>query len=420
MVAGSYRPDRCGVADYTARLRRELSALGVESVVLTDHAAAGAAAGDDVVGCVRGWSAWQLPPLASAVRRLGVDLLHVQHAAGTYGFRRGVFFLPPLLRASGWRGALVTTAHEYGWWEWRGPRPFRGLVERAKRFGQAREWWDREDGFLLTGSRAIVAPHEDVERVIVGRLPGRAARVARIPIGANVEPVEHDRAAARARLLAEAGWPSDAHVVAFFGFLHPVKGLETLLPAFRRVHEREPRARLLLVGGVESLALRGEKAAAYGRELDGQVQRLGLGAVVRRTGYLSGEEVSRRLSGADLGALPFNHGVTLKSGSLLALLGHGVPVVATRADPPAPALEEERFTRIVPPREEGALADALLALLRDGRAQRRMAEAGREFAGGFAWPRIARRHAALYRRALRSEDSYTAFRVRTGGDRSFR
>ena len=40
LIAGTYAPDRCGVADYTDRLRTALSQLGIESVVLTTVAAA--------------------------------------------------------------------------------------------------------------------------------------------------------------------------------------------------------------------------------------------------------------------------------------------------------------------------------------------------------------------------------------------
>ena len=56
LIAGSYQPERCGVAHYTARLREALGKHGIESVVLTTHAAA-SAHDLSVQGVVHNWRA---------------------------------------------------------------------------------------------------------------------------------------------------------------------------------------------------------------------------------------------------------------------------------------------------------------------------------------------------------------------------
>jgi hypothetical protein len=169
-----------------------------------------------------------LPALAGAVRwaerERGVNLLHVQHAGGTYGFRRAVFFLPPLLRAAGVRLPLVTTAHEYAWWEWEPRFVPKDALEATKTWGQRRSLRDREDGFLLTGSHAIVATNAPIADAIAGCLPSSRSRLHRIPLAANVDAAPVKRGVARKLLRARFGWPSDSEVVTFFGFLHPVKG----------------------------------------------------------------------------------------------------------------------------------------------------------------------------------------------------
>lgn len=170
------------------------------------------------------------------------------------------------------------------------------------------------------------------------------------------------------------GWPEDSVAIAFFGFLHPVKGLETLLPAFKQVLETQPQARLLLVGGVESLALRGEDAKRYWNKLHSLVQELGLIQLVHLTGYVSAETASHYLAGADIGVLPFNHGLTLKSGSLLALLAHGLPVVATQHITPLP---DGHPVRLVPPRDVDALAAGLLELLNNPARRTQLGADGR-------------------------------------------
>ncbi len=404
MVAGTYRPERCGVAHYTQRLRSALGERGVSSLVLTTAEAAQASEDSSVRGVVRGWGLADLPRLvravAGAARDIKADVIHIQHAAGTYGFKRALFFLPPLLRAAGVRTPLVTTVHEYAWWEWEPRFVPRGALEALKTWGQRRGVWDREDGFLLTGSDALITTNAHFADTITERLPGLAPRLYRAPLVANVDAAPVERAEARDQVRSRFGWPPKAPVVAYFGFLHPVKGLETLLEAFAEVLEGRSQARLLLVGGVESLALRGEEAAWYWNKLRALVADLGLDGMVAMTGYVPEREASRLLSGADVGVLPFNHGVNLKSGALLTLFAHGLPVVATRSEPPEPELAAGRLVRLVERRDASGLATALLGLLADTPERSRLGEAGYAYSRDLSWSAIAERHVEVYEAVL--------------------
>lgn len=397
-VAGTYQPDRCGVAHYTACLRSHLPP-DIRSIVLTTQAAAIATGDATVRGAVQGWQLSDLPDLVRSIRAANPDLLHIQHAAGTYGFERAIFLLPLLLRLRGWQQPIVTTVHEYGWWEWQPDCVPPRLLEGLKQWGQTEGWWDREDGFLLTQSSAIVTTNAEAETVMLDRLPQLAHRVSRIPIAANIEVAPIERAAAH-RLLDELGWAEEGLTIAFFGFLHPVKGLEILLSAFQDVRAQHPQTRLLLIGGVESLALRGDEAKAYWEKIHALVAHLGLGRSVHLTGYLSAEKTSHYLSAADIGVLPFHHGVTLKSGSLLTLMAHGLPTVATRAQPPEPDLADGEILRLVPPRDREALAAALLDLMANPTLRSRFSQVGRVFVQPFCWESIAQKHGDIYRSLL--------------------
>lgn len=404
IVAGTYRPERDGVAHYVLRLREALTGRGISSVVLTTREAAREMRDGGVRGIVDGWGPGDLPALVRGIRdavREGADMVHVQHAAGTYGFRRAVFFLPPLMRAAGVRVPVVTTVHEYAWWEWepRGVPP--ALVEAAKIWGQRRGLWDREDGFLLTGSDGLVTTNAPAENAIRERLPSLAGRLRRIPLTANVDVVPIRGEDARREARSRFGWPANAEVVAYFGFLHPVKGIENLLEAHARLLKQRPRARLILIGGAESLALPGEEASSYRNGLEKLVLGLGLGDTVAITGYLPEDEASRLLSGADVGVLPFNQGVTLKSGSLLTLLGHGLPTVVTRSDPPEPDLSDDGFTRAVERRDIPDIAHAISGLLADPTERERLAEGGRGYVHNLSWPTTAESHEEVYEMVLR-------------------
>lgn len=400
IIAGTYQPERCGVAHYTAHLRNFLKKYAVESVVLTTHSAAQTINDPSVRGVVQDWRLADLIPLVRAIGSTNADILHIQHAAGTYGFQRPIFLLPLILRASGYQKPIVTTIHEYGWWEWQPSRIPHQLLEWLKQWGQQRGWWDREDGFLLTGSEAIITTNADAETVIHARLPQLANPVYRIPIGANVEVATIERLEARQQLRQQYNWSDDALVIVFFGFLHPVKGLETLLPAFKRVLAKQPQARLLLVGGVESLALRADDAKRYWDKLHTLVAELDLNQKVQMTGYVNADTASHYLTGADMGVLPFNHGVTLKSGSLLALFAHRLPVVATRREPPDQELGSESLIHLVPPRDVDALSAALLKLVTNPTMREQLATTSDAFVRRFSWSDIAQKHLEVYKNLL--------------------
>jgi glycosyltransferase involved in cell wall biosynthesis len=369
--------------------------------VLTTKGAARDSKDQRVKGVVRGWGLPDLPALVRYLRRAKPDVIHVQHAAGAYGFKRAVFFLPPLLRAAGCRAPLVTTVHEYGWWEWepRGVPP--GVIEALKIWGQRCGVWDREDGFLLTGSDVLLTTNIHAESSITERLPWLSSRMQRVPLVANVDTASVGRDEARDEARSRYGWPPDAEIAAYFGFLHPVKGIENLLKAHKEVLKRHPKARLLLIGGAESLAL-GNEADWYWNKLQTLARELGLDGTVKMTGYVTEEEASRLLSGADVGVLPFNEGVTLKSGTLLALFAHGLPVVATRPDPPEPDLVNGRLVRLVERRDVAGMSAVLSELLADAPQRARLGEAGRIYTRNLSWSAIAERHEQVYEAVLKS------------------
>lgn len=395
-VAGGYQPQRCGVADYLAHLRTALIQQGIASQVVTTRISAESVNKPDVIGAVDNW---RLPDLASLVRVLmthPTDVLHIQHAAGSYGFQRSIFLLPLVLRSLGYRQPIVTTAHEYGWWEWQPRWIPAGFLEFAKEWGQKRGWWDREDGWLLTGSDAIITTNDNIAAIVRDRLPQLGDRLHSIPIAANVSVAPIERDVARHQLRQTLDWPENADVITFFGFLHPVKGIETLLQAMQKVVDRYPNARLLLIGGVETLSLQGEDAERYWQKIQSLIAELHISQSVHCTGYVSAEQASHYLSGADIGVLPFNPGVTLKSGSLLALFAHQLPTIITESGETDPVLLQSDLVRRVPPRCIPSLATTLLELLGDRPQLDRLSVNGHQFVQSRTWEAIAFQHRMIY------------------------
>ncbi len=395
-LSGSYAPDKDGVSDYTRILRERLHGRGFDTPVLTTCEAADHLKDPEVQGAVENWKPTSLPRLVGAIQHANPDVLHIQWAPGSYRFNRSLFYLMPLLRASGWHNPVVTTLHEYGNWElhpdWLPDR----LDERVKQFGQRRGWWDRETGFLVTGSNRVICTNDNAFHLLYDRLPHILDHLYKIPLGPNI-CLHRNGSDPRRRLREDFDWPAGAQVVAFFGFVHPVKGLETLFRAFRQVQANRPQARLLVAGGYESLSLPGEEAEDYMDSLLRLLSELGISDQVAFSGFIPDHTASLYLQGADVGVLPFNHGVNLKSGSLLALLEHGLPTIVTRHDPPEPLLEEQKVACLMEPKAPDELASALDRLLSDPVARESYSHAAQDFAQQFSWQRILDDHEALYR-----------------------
>ena len=213
MIQGPADPERDGVADYVRHLTAALHAAGDEVVPVP-------------VDGVR--------KTANRVRAWRPDVVHVQFAPSAFGFSALPGLLPDLVRDRPW----VTTLHEYGWWSVAAPACRRCCGDRSSVAGcgtARRGGSSRAAAAILTTNPG----HAHVVRQRFGRtaihVPARAERP-----GPVLSSGPADRAATRRRL----GVPEDAQVVAFFGFVHPVKGLRYLIEALARLRAtgRRPAA----------------------------------------------------------------------------------------------------------------------------------------------------------------------------------
>lgn len=366
MVQGRAEPERDGVADYVVHLTRALCADGVDVV--------------DV----------PVDGLCAAARRVRAarpDLVHVQFAPSAFAFSPRPGLLPDLLRGT----PVVTTLHEYGWWaapSW--------MPEWVWRAGERRRWFDRETWRLAPASAVAVTTNAGHARVLAHRLGMDAVRV---PLAPNVPDLggAQPRDVVRTRL----GVPRDAQVVAFFGFVHPVKGLRYLVEAVAALRREGRALHLLVLGGFTSLALPEPAARAFRAELAAWTRTCGVAEHVTVTGHLPAGQVSAALHASDLAAFPFTAGTTTKSGALLSAFAHGLPTLVTAAYPPDPELVDGQ-TVVVAPRVRDArvLVEGLRQLLDDPPLRERVARGGAALAADRTWERIAAAHRELYTRVL--------------------
>lgn len=165
-------------------------------------------------------------------------------------------------------------------------------------------------------------------------------------------------------LAAKLGIPAGAPVVGTVAMLRPEKDHDTFLRAARLVHDRVPEARFLIVGdGVER------------ERLERLTAELGLRDRVLFTGRRT--DVPRLLTVFDVSVLS---SVTVETFpmSFLEAMAMERPLVTTRVGGVPEMIEEGENGFVVPPRDPGALADALVRTVGDRDVARRMGRRSRE------------------------------------------
>ncbi len=221
-------------------------------------------------------------------------------------------------------------------------------------------------------ARRVVVPSEHSRRAAAALYGLPAERLAVVPEGIDLAPWD---ALLASRPPREAAPP----VILSVARQYPRKNTRALVAAMPAVREAVPGARLRVVGGGPMLPA-----------LKAQALSLGLGGCVEFLGELAGEEAVRReYLGADVFCLP-----SLQEGFgivYLEAMAAGLPIVALRAAATPEVAAEGEVALLAPPRDEAALAGALIRLLRDGPLRARLGAAGRRRARRYGWGRVAQR-----------------------------
>ena len=405
LVCGYLDPARDGVADYTRRLAAHLSRTGVNPLIVTTFELA-RAAGVGAVGVTARWDVRGVVAAARAIRRLDLDLVHVQFAPSVFGFSRAVGLLPILLSK---RIPLIVTLHEYGVWSGHGHGG--GVRSALWSAAERRGYADRETLLLAHRADCLLVSSPEQLAALRARIRHRAPAVVEVPIGLNVEITTGHRTRARVDVRRQLGAAPDSSLVVFFGFLHPEKALDGLIAAVAALRAQDPGIQLVLIGGTESHSVPSAAALELRQQLRQVAAAHGVQDRVHFTGYLPDADISRLLQAADVAAFPLNAGVTRKSSSLLAALAAGLPAVATAPQVTVNGPSEIDGVLWVPSRDTTALADALARVLSDRALAHRLTVTGRARAATHSWEAIAAMHAQVYARTLafhRADGSWTA------------
>ncbi len=182
--------------------------------------------------------------------------------------------------------------------------------------------------------------------------------------------------------------PEEAGMILFFGRIWEYKGLEYLIRAEPLISAQVPGLRIAIAG-------QGEDFARY-RRLMVHPERFAV-----YNDYVPDERRAELFQKASVVVLPYVEAT--QSGVIPVAYTFAKPVVATTVGGLPSMVEHGRTGYLVPPRDEQALADAVVRLLKDPGLRHQMgAHARQKLEAECAAPIVARQTLAVYRRALSS------------------
>jgi len=173
-----------------------------------------------------------------------------------------------------------------------------------------------------------------------------------IPAPSFIRIPDEGAGSARRRGRQALGLEEDEIAIIYYGFLYPLKGVETLITAFGQLPSK---TRLLIVGGTDD--------EAYARSLRELSHKEGRADRILWIGHCDDEKSSLYLYTADICVLPFNVGVRLNNSSFVAAAAHNLPIVTTRGEMLEEPFIDGENVRLCPPKNPAAMTKAINELI---------------------------------------------------------
>ncbi len=270
-----------------------------------------------------GRAKWSLMPILDVLRTIRRDKIQLIHASGMKGILTA--------RIAGMIASVPVISHLHD------QMPFSAALAKLIR------WTAGWSTHTLAVSREVALFADKSLRI-------DPSRTEVLTNGLAADEIRKTPVEAGLKFREQVGVSPDMKLIGVVGRLIPVKGHEILLRAMPAILEKEPSARLLIIGDGPERS-----------QLESRVCELGLSGYVFFTGNVT--DVYAALRALDVCAIPsLNEGLPY---SLLEALAIGKPVVASAVGGLAEALRHCENGVLVRPNDAQALAQALHSVLTD-------------------------------------------------------
>ena len=329
ILCPDFPPKTSGIGDYTNLLSQELANLVEEVVIITSlQFPEGSAEAERlnqqviVLPIIKRWSIFYVRKIFQAIKREEPDLVNIQYATFLYE-KKGVPLFAPLIACvlkALTKIKIVTTFHETYL-----QRDFihqklslgtflkqclRALVQRIS-----------ASGLIFFSDESILTIQKRMKR-IQKLFKKKAPHIHCLSIPSCIR-VHERREEVRSQIRTRLGISPNHIVLTKFGTLHNTQKYEMAVRCLAKLKQLGfDKVILLFIGHVN------RKQPSY-IHITKLAEYLNVSKQIIWTGKLSEEEVSFHLSAADIGLLLYTRGVSTTRSTFSALLGHGLPAIAT-------------------------------------------------------------------------------------------
>jgi glycosyltransferase involved in cell wall biosynthesis len=367
VISPSLPPAAEGEAEHGLQISERLAARGHNVTVVThDRYAEPAARPTGPVWGMAGWRWRDLPRLIAHLRRSRAEGVVLIYTARLFDEHPMITFLPTVLRlclpAS--RLVVLVEIHRAPFIRGRAVR----LVRKLAAMLAGSQGLDYGYGSLLRDAHGVAALGPTILQHLLPHAPGLGRRGFVIPPPPLVTRPAGFDGPARLRARQRLGADNSTCLLAYFGFVYPNKGVETLLDALSLLVRAGRPVRLVMAGGGRAKAdMGGPALTPYEATLAARAQALGVaGHMVWADGYAAGADtVAQDLLAADLAVLPFDDGAELRRSSIAVVAEMGLPLVTTTPTHDEPAFQHGHNVWLCPPGDAAALDAAVSQVIDD-------------------------------------------------------
>jgi D-inositol-3-phosphate glycosyltransferase len=196
---------------------------------------------------------------------------------------------------------------------------------------------------------------------------------------------------------AHFGMPPNHHMVLFVGRIQPLKGIDILIRAMKRVTEQMPNWRqdlcMCIIGSDGSDGANTNQTEM--KRLEQLRNELGIGDLVMFMGAKDQDQLVWHYSAADVVVMPSHY----ESFGMVALeaMACGTPVIGADVGGLSFSIQNGYNGFLVPGRDPDALADKILLLIKHPFLRDQLGEQARQTTERYDWPNIANEILDVYR-----------------------
>ena len=171
--------------------------------------------------------------------------------------------------------------------------------------------------------------------------------------------------------------------ILYVGRLEPVKGVQYLVRAMKRVHDTIPDARLIIIGDGTERAM-----------LEALSTHLGIQNHVQFGGEVPHEKVLSFMQQADVFVLPsLSEGFPMV---IIEALACGLPVIASRVGGVPEIITNEANGYLVEAKDTESIADNILVLLQDEKLRRKISDNNKQLVKKYTWENVIMKLEKIY------------------------